>query len=308
MSKKPFLSIIIPSYNTLEYTKQTIKSVLKHTKGIEYEILAIDNVSTDGSVKMLQKLSAKNKELVTMFNKKNRGFAGANNDGIKKAKGNYLLFLNSDTKLSKNIFIPMVEWIKDNKDVGVLGCKLLNTDGTTQASGGYFPTLLSVFSWMTIQDLPLVDKLIKPFHPHKSKSFFAQDSFYEKQHDLDWVTGACMLVKKEALNKVGKFDEKYIMYTEETDLCYRIKEKGWRVVYSPNWSITHLGGASSSAEFPILREFEGVKRFYRKFYPKWQYPILRLLLKVGALGRIVLFGILEGRESANIYAKAFRQA
>ena len=117
-----------------------------------------------------------------------------------------------------------------------------------------------------------------------------------------------MMVRREVLDKVGEWDENYFMYTEEVDLCFRIKKEGWKIYYLPKWSIIHHGGASATKEFAILNEYKGIKRFYKKNYPKWQMPILRVLLKTGALGRIIIFGLTEGKESAQIYAKAFNVA
>jgi GT2 family glycosyltransferase len=117
------------------------------------------------------------------------------------------------------------------------------------------------------------------------------------------------MTRREVLRAVDTWDESYFMYFEEIDLCYRIKRLGLETWFLPKWNIIHYGGASSkTSEFSLLSEYKGIKSFYKKFYPSWQYPILRLLLKIGALGRIMLFGILEGRESAKIYAKAFRIA
>jgi N-acetylglucosaminyl-diphospho-decaprenol L-rhamnosyltransferase len=108
--------------------------------------------------------------------------------------------------------------------------------------------------------------------------------------------------------QIGQWDEGYFMYTEEVDVCYRAQQKGWKVFYNSDCAIIHLGGASGTKESSILLEFEGVKRFYNKHYQPWQYPLLRLLLKVGSLGRMLLLGIIEGKESAKIYAKAFWKA
>jgi GT2 family glycosyltransferase len=302
------LSIVIVSFNTKDLTLQSIESVVKKTRGIKYEIIVVDNGSKDGSVEKLKKLTISHQSLIILQNEENLGFAVANNQGAKKAKGKYLLFLNSDTLIKDNVLGEMVNWMDKYPKVGVASCALKNKDGSDQGTGGYSPTLLRVFSWMTIQDIPLVDEVIKPFHPLHKKSFSTGTRFYEKQRKLDWVSGAFMLIRKEAYQQVKAWDEKYFMYTEEVDLCYRIKKLGWEIWYLPDWSIIHLGGASSTVEFPILSEYKGVKRFYRKFYPKWQYPILRLLLRIGALGRIILFAILEGKETAKIYVKAFQQA
>lgn len=299
------ISIVIVSFNTKKLLVDCIKSIKKYTKGVDYEIIVVDNASEDGSDQAARDLEAK-----VIKNDKNLGFAKANNQGVKASSGDFVLFLNSDTVITGNLLKEMVSWMRKNPDAGVSTCALKNKDGSIQATGGYFPTLIRVFSWMTIQDFPLVDKLIKPFHPLHSKAGFSRgEDFYSSKKELDWVTGAFLLVQKDILEKVGGWDETFFMYVEETDLCYRIKKEGYKVWYLPRWNITHYGGASSKAsEFSLLREYEGVKKFYRKHYPAWQYQFLRLFLKIGALGRIVLFGIIEGGKTAKIYVKAFKIA
>ena len=301
------LSIVIISYNTKDLTVACIKSVFEFTKGINFEIVVIDNVSADGSVEAIRNIGRKVKLII---NKKNNGFAGGNNQGMKASKGRYVLLLNSDTYLTENVLGDMVHWMDKNPRIGISSCMLRNADRSIQGTGGYFPSLLSVFSWMTIQDFPYVDKVIKPFHPQHAKSVFGKgNDFFLKERSLDWVGGAFFFMRREVFEKAGYIDEDYFMYTEEVDLCYRAKKAGFRVAYNPRWSVVHLGGASSSGmEFPLLSEYKNVKRFYKKHYPAWQYPVLRILLKIGALGRIILFGILEGRGTAEIYAKAFKQA
>lgn len=305
--QKKELSIIIVNYNTKKLTQECIAAIQKNTKGIIYEIIVVDNASTDGSAKALKK----QKDIKFIQNTKNKGFGYANNLGLKRAEGEFILFLNSDTKIKDNLLKEMLAWMKKHEKAGVTSCSLLNADGSLQGTGGYFPSLIRVFSWLTIQDLPFVDNYIKPFHPMKEKSpfkKFERDDFYETKKQLDWVTGAFLLTRKKVLDEVGYFDEKYFMYTEEVDLCYRIKKAGWQVWYLPDWSILHLGGASSTREFSVLNEYKGVKRFYKKFYPAWQYLVLRLFLKIGALLRMIVLGIIEGRETYKTYAKAFRLA
>ena len=202
----------------------------------------------------------------------------------------------------------MYDYIKKHKKIGCLSGSLKNIDGTIQGTGGYFPTLIRVFSWMTIQDFPLVDKWIKPFHPMKSRSPLKNGGFFRNEKELDWVTGACMFMRKSAVNDTGYFDPDYFMYTEEVDYFFRMKKKGWKIFYNPRYSITHIGGKSGEAGSGIYREFEGIKTFYKKHYSKWQYPFLRLLLKMGAFWRMILFAILYGKEDFLIYAKAFIKA
>lgn len=310
MEKSLDLSVVIVSYNTRELTLGCIRSVIEKTKGVGYEIVVVDNGSKDGSIEELKNQRNKElKRLKILENRKNLGFAAANNQGWRASSGKYILFLNSDTEIKDNVLGEMVEWLEGRPNVGAATCKLKSKDGSLQPTGGYFPTLLSVFSWMTIQDFPLVDKFIKPFHPLHIRSFFSRgEEFYETAKELDWVTGAFLLTRKDILERLGGWDETYFMYVEEVDLCFRIKDLNYKVWYLPRWNIIHYGGASSKvSEYPLLAEYKSIKKFYKKFYSTWQLPILRLLLKIGALGRVVLFTILKGKEAGNVYLKAFRE-
>ncbi len=295
------LSIVIVNFNTKELTLNCIDSIKSFTRNIKYEVILVENSTKDE----IQKCEG----VKILRNKENVGYSKANNQGIKTATGRYTLLLNSDTLIQDNVLGEMVNWLDENEKIGVATCTLKNEDGSVQGTGGYFPTLTRVFSWMTIQDLLFVDKIIKPFHPSKEKSFAKNDDFYKKEKELDWVTGAFMMIRTKVIDEVGGLDEGYFMYTEDTDFCFRAKQHGWKVIYNPKWSITHFGGKSSTTrEFPIISEYKGVKTFYKKHYPAWQFPILRLLLKIGALGRMMVLGILEGSESFKIYAKAFTEA
>ena len=290
------LSVVIVNYNTPDLTLDCVKSIEKNTKNLKYELILVDN-----ALNAKDSIALQNNKTTIIHNKKNLGFTGGNNVGMKKAKGRYLLLLNSDTLIHDNVLAEMVGWLDNNPKIGLATCSLKNKDGSIQATGGFFPTLLRVFSWMTIQDLPFVDRFIKPFHPKSSFYREVTSSAYPQGRELDWVTGAFLLVRREVINQIGYLDEEYFMYTEDTDYCYKAKEKKWKIVYSPVWSITHLGGASSTKEFPILSEYKNVKLFYKKHYPSWQYGILRTLLKLGSLWRMVLI-------SPKTYAKAFREA
>ena len=302
------LSIIIISYNTKDLLLSCVSSIKKNTKKVSYEIIVVDNASSDGSVEVLKRLGGP--EVKVVLNKENFGFAKANNQGIKIAKGRYILLLNSDTGVEDNILDEMLGYMEASSKTGIAGCALRSKDGSLQATGGYFPTLPRVVSWMFfLDDIPLLDRLIKPFHPMHEKSFFYKgEAFFKKAAPRDWVTGAFFLVRRKVLDEIGLLDEDFFMYTEEVDFCYRAKRKGWEVWYLPKWAIVHLGGASSASEFPILSEYKGVKIFFKKHMPSWQMPILRILLKIGAVLRIFLFGALKGGSYVKVYAKAFQIA
>lgn len=292
------LSIVIVNYNTPELTIQVVNSVLTNTKGIRFEIILVDNASKDKSLSTFKKHFAKEKKVDIVASKINLGFAGGNNLGISKSNGKYILLLNSDTLVKSDVIKEMVAWMDSHKNVGISTCKLLNEDGSLQPTGGYFPTLSRVFAWMFfVDDIPLVNNLFKSFHPHVQH--------YQASHKQDWITGAFFLMRREVVQDVGMFDEKYFMYVEEVDLCYRAKDK-WEVWYLPKWSIVHLGGASSGGEFSTVSEMKNIIYFFSKHYPSWQMPILKLILKTGMFLRMPLMGIIKDRKYFGIYAKAFR--
>lgn len=295
------LSIIIISFNTEKLTRECIESIVKNTKGILYEFLVIDNASHDGSVKMLKSLSQK-LPFTLIENKENIGFGLANNQGMKKATGRYLLLLNSDTFINDNVLGEMVKWMDENPKAGISSCALKNKDGSLQGTGGYFPNLFRVFSWMSfIDDIPYLSNLIKPYHPMHPKSFFYKgEEFFKKPEERDWLTGAFLFLRRQAVSDVGYFDKDYFMYVEEIDYAFRAKQKGWQVWFLPKWSIVHYGGASGTGELAILSEYKSLKLFYKKHYPKWQIFILGLFLRLGSLPRMLF--------NFKTYAKAFCEA
>lgn len=300
------LSIIIVNFNTKDLVKNCIESIVRYTKKIKYEIIVVDNTSIDGSVDVVKKLSEK-LPIKLIKNKKNLGFGVANNQGIKKARGRFVLLLNSDTVLGDDVLDETTLWLQEHPDVGVISCALKGKNGKLQCAGGYFPTLFRVFSWMFfLDDIPLISSIIKSFHPIHSNPSCYKGTLQEQERD--WVAGTFFLARKKVFDQVGYFDRDYFMYTEDVDLCYRIRKAGWKVYYLPHWSIKHIGGASGKSWSHVIPEYKGVKLFYRKHYPKWQFPFLRIFLKIGSFGRFVLFGIIKGKEAARIYAKAFKMA
>lgn len=300
MAKKEVkVSIVIVNYKTKELTWKCIQSVIDHTNDVSYEIIVVDNDSNDESVNMLQKLHKENK-INLIISDTNLGFAGGNNLGIKIAKGKYVLLLNSDTEVSSDAISRMSDWMDKHDNVGIATCALHGADGVLQSPGGSFPSLAKVFSWMTIEDLPFVDKLIRPFH---AKSFLTDTPV-----QFDWVTGTFFLIRSEVLDEIGVLDEDFFMYTEEVDYCYRARKSGWEIFYVPLWHIIHYGKASSSNEFALLHEFKGIKLFYKKHYPKWQHGLVSLFIKIGSLLRLIAFELIGKPEISKIYVKAFKTA
>ena len=294
---KPILSIIIISYNTADITIDCLNSIIKD-KGLQqipFEIIIIDNNSHDNSLEKIAKfknsLKLKNCQFKIIKNNFNGGFGKANNQGIKIAQGNYVLFLNSDTIILHSAISQALDWLCSHPEASSCTAQLLNRDKTIQASGGFFPNLANVITWsLSLDDLPLVNKIIKPLHPH-TPCFYTKDKFFLTDHQQDWVTGAFSLNRKPLLDKVGGFDETYFMYGEEVELAYRISQStpNNQVWYLVGPQIIHLGGASATSRLdPILNEYHGILSFFKKRRPVWQYPIAKFMLKINALTRSLI--------------------
>ena len=221
------LTIVIPSYNTKRYTLDCVKSILENIKNISHEIIIVDNNSTDGSGEILNKFIKGRKNIYLLVNKKNLGFAKAVNQGIKKARGEYVLLLNSDTKIKKGSIKKLLDFVKKNKNVGVVAPRLINGKGEVQASVFHFPGI-----WPAIKEFWLGKKGNYGQYVPKSSSPITVDA----------VVGAAFLITPQALKKVGFFDERYFMYFEDLDYCRRVWKKGLKVYYLPASEIVHYHG------------------------------------------------------------------
>jgi GT2 family glycosyltransferase len=305
--EKVDLSIIIVSTNIEKMLRECLKSVYGALKGIRSEVIVVDNASTDNTPNMVSDEFPK----VKMIRKhENHGFAENNNYGMKVAKGRYILLLNSDTKIiDKNIFKEMISWMDSHPKAGLVSCALLNSDGKTyQGSGGFYPTLPRVLAWMSfLDDVPVIDKLIKPYHPlHGWSPFYKGNAFFRKPHRQDWVTGAFFLLRKEVVEEVGYFDEDFFLYTEEVELSHRIAKAGWEIWYLPQWQIIHFGQVTTGSEKATIFELQNLVLLYKKHEPKWKIPVLKVLLRFGVALRIILWTIAGERDVTKIYAKAFK--
>jgi len=292
------VSVIILNFNTKKLTIDCIRSVYKFTKKVNFEIIAIDNASVDGSSKSLSRF-AKNKNFTLIKNNKNVGFGRGNNQGIKISKGRYILLLNSDTILTEDSISTLVRFMDGNEKSGIASCRLLNADGTNQSSGGYFPTLLRVFLWMSfLDDIPLLRRVFKSFHPEPFRA--------DNPMKIDWVMGSVFLIREELVKDVGYFDKDYFMYTEEVDYCFRAKKSGWEVWFVPDTSVIHLGGASSNHEFVITNEFKGIATFYKKHASTLEQFFLRIILFAGVILRMIIFRTFGNAEKSSIYKKSLQ--
>lgn len=212
-------SIIIPVFNNKELTRGCIKSIQENTSNISFEIIAVDNGSTDGAAAMLQQMQ-QDRALRLIANQENLGFAKACNQGAAQACGKFLVFLNNDTRVASGWLDGLVACATSDKEIGVVGAKLLFEDGLVQHAGVVF------------------DHKLKPVHIYKF--FHPRHPAVEKQREFQAVSAACMLLKKELFEQLGKFDEKFVNGYEDVDLCLRLRRTGFKVVYCPKSVVIHL--------------------------------------------------------------------
>ncbi|MCL4383922.1 glycosyltransferase family 2 protein [Patescibacteria group bacterium] len=300
----PVLSIIIVSFNTADITLNCLKSINqdRELQDIPFEIIVIDNASTDNSVIQLKK----NKKIKLIVNKKNLGFAKANNQGIAESQGNYILLLNSDTLIQNGAISQCLKWLSSHPEAAACTAQLLNADGSVQPSGGFFPNLLNTFTWSTnLDDLPLVNYFVKPIHPH-SPQFYTHDTFYLRNHTQDWVTGAFVLIRRHLAQTI-KLDEDYFMYAEEVEWFYRLKKQypHLSVHYLIGAQVIHLGGASSPTKLnTITNEYQGIIHFFSKHHGRLSTQLATFMLKVNATLRRILYQLQGNSQLAGIYQTA----
>ena len=229
------VSLIIVSWNTRDVLRNCLRSVYEQAVQIVFEVIVIDNASSDGSSEMVR---AEFPQVVLIENRENHGFASANNQGIAIANGRYVLLLNSDTIVLDHAIDKTVQFADAHPEASVVGCRVLNADRTVQHTCFMFPSLLNMVLSSTY--------LYKLFP--KNKFFGRERMLWWDRNDVrqvDVVTGCFMLVRREVVEQVGLMDERFFVYGEETDWCYRFKQAGYKMVFMPHAEIVHFRGESS---------------------------------------------------------------
>lgn len=255
------LSILIVNYNTRELTLDALRSVYRSQTNYTFEVILIDNHSTDGSVEAIKEEFP---QVKIIENQENVGFAKANNQGIRRAAGRYILLLNSDTIIQPATLEIMLRFMDQHPNIGASGCKVVLPDGSLdKACRRGFPTPSASFYYAF--------GLAKLF-PHVPKFNQYQLSYLDPDDDypVDCLVGAFMLVRREVIDHVGMLDEDFFMYGEDVDWCYRIKKAGWEIYYYPKTSIIHYKGAGKKRKSrKVVYEFHrAMILFHRKHYQK----------------------------------------
>ena len=265
------LSIIIVNWNVRPLLEECLRSIFQNAPSFDFEVFVVDNASRDGSVDFLKKIAKNKKNLHIILNKKNLGFAKANNQAIDKAKGDYILFLNPDTKIMDNALEKITERLEKHKNWGICGCKLINIEGDLDPSVRPFPTPFS--------QAAILLKLHHLFPFLKIwKHYFGLDFDYSREGPADQIKGAFLMTRKKIIEEVGKFDEKFYLWFEEIDFCYRVKKAGWENYYTPKAKILHYGGQSFSQIFPLAKQKiynQSLLYYARKYFSPSSYYFLK---------------------------------
>jgi len=265
------LSIIIVSWNVKNDLIRCLQSLYENQPSSDFEVTVVDNASADGTIDEIRK-NFENVFLIS--NDKNCGFAAANNQGIERSQGEYVLLLNPDTIIHPKSLDVLVKFMDDNKDVGACGPKLLNADGTTQRSARRFPTFRAALYRHTILNL------FGLFRRQYSR-WLMRDFDYDTQAEVCQLMGAALLTRQSVIDQVGLMDENFFMYYEEVDLCFRIKQAGWRIVFIPEAVITHLGG-QSAAQIPVAKRImmlASLFAFFRKHRGRFRTELFGVIFK-----------------------------
>lgn len=263
---KPTLSIIIVSYNTQKLTLDAISSVYQEGSNFSKQIIVEDNNSQDGSVEALRHLANEHENFLLIENKENLGFAKANNQGIKKAEGEYILLLNSDTVVKKGALGKLMNFAQETPDAGVVGARLLNKDGSIQEGCYHFPT---------------IGRAISEYWLGKKGHF---DKFAPKGDSpvtVDALVGAAFLITPQALKKVGTLDERYFFYFEDIDYCRRVWKAGLKVYYYPGSLIVHLLGASGKKIADPANQWKRLIPSSKIYHGTIKHYLLTIILWLG---------------------------
>lgn len=273
------LSIVIVNYCTYSLTKQTIESIINKDHPFTYEIYLIDNASYDNSLEKLKKdfsIQINSGLIKLILNKKNMGFAFANNLAIKKSDSKYILLLNSDTIVNDNSIENCLKYIEKDSNIGALGCKITLPDGSLdKACKRSFPDIKS--SFYRIIGLSHIFPKSKRFGKY-NLNYLNENGIY----DVDCLSGAFMLVRSKTIEQVGLLDEKFFMYGEDIDWCYRIKKSGWKIIYYGDAQIIHYKGTRKKQENKIIYEFyKSMHIYYNEHYRNKNYLPLAALIYLG---------------------------
>jgi GT2 family glycosyltransferase len=279
------LSVIILCWNDRRVIEDCLQSIYSTTRSIEFEVIVSDNGSTDGSVEFVR---GSYPQVHVIENGRNLRFARANNVGIRASRGEYVLILNPDTIIHDGTLDRMIGFADEHPEVGAFGCRVLNADGSYQVSARPFASFKG--EWIAALYLRCLGRV---------NGWFTSDGYPgwsgATQRQVDWLSGCSLLVRGNLLKSIGGFDERFFYYYEDMDLCRRIWQAGYAIVYLPDATITHLGGQSTKGRFsplPFVLDSQITRYlYYYKYYGRPGVRRARRITFVSVLLRLSSFGL-----------------
>lgn len=271
----PALSIVLVCWNNKAYLDPCLKSLYDTGMRNSFDIVVVDNGSTDGSQQML---AEKYPQVKLIQNDSNLGLGKASNQGIDATRGRYILLLNNDTIVNGAAFDDMVDFLDQHPRTGAVGGKILNPDGSTQCCYYHFSTL-----WEEFLIASRLGEKFRPGYPAVMNG--------DKVRPVDWLTSACLMVRRATLDEVGLLDENYFIYGDEVDLQYRIKKAGWDIHYLPQATTIHYGGRSMTRWPRRKLVYRGKLLFYKNHYGVIKTSLLRVMLGIISFGKMLLWSI-----------------
>jgi hypothetical protein len=276
------LSIIIVNYNGKDLTLDCLESIYSRLDNIDFEIIVVDNASKDMSIEAIIEQFP---QVAVIRNNENLGFSKANNQGIKIAKGEYVLLLNNDTLLQDGDFNNLISYMDNNDDVGILGCRINNPDGSLQLSCYKFPSMWEMFThYSSLTRLFPNSRLFGDYRNWEHNSV----------REVDFVIGAFFLVKKALFDGIGLLDEDFFLNAEESEYCLRAKKADYKTAFHPGYTIIHIGGATKKnmVKKDIISHIRGTELLIRKHF-NLIYFILYKFISFSLSGiRAVIFSLL----------------
>lgn len=287
------LSIIILAYNSSKDIEGCIESIFsyysKEIESGEFELVVTDNASADNTVDIVSDLKKRHKKIHFFKNEENFGFAKGLNLASKNANGEFLLYLNPDTKVINSNISSMIELANSDKKIGVIGGQIVSSNGKKELSAGRFYNLKNLF--FLVMGLENFFKV--RFSPKNSQS-------------VDFVSGGFMMVKKDLFFHLKGFDDNFFMYVEDIEFCYRVKKNGYKVMFCPFAKIIHEQHGSSNRSFAIINIYKGMLYFYKKHKSKYEYFIAKILLEAKATAAIFIGIINHNSGLKQTYKRALK--
>ena len=268
---QPDVSVIVVTYNALPWLERCLESVAG------YETIVVDHGSTDGTLDVVRERFP----AVRVLEQDNRGMGGGNNAGMRVATGRYFFLLNSDAWVVEDGLAQLVDYADEHPEAAVIGPRLLNTDGTLQRSVRGEPTLWRLATeYLFIRKLAPKSRLFNPL--------YAGGFDHAREVEAEWLSGPALLVRRDAADAVGLFDEKFFLFGEETDWLTRFRRAGWKVLFFPGAEVTHVGGASHGGSM-YIENLRGHVRWFAKHRGLRQAEQVRRLLLFSLRVRALLF-------------------